>query len=516
MFLDSKDVDPKLPMQADVCIVGGGAAGISLAVELAGTPLSVVLLESGGLEPEPGGEDIHRVVPGRRLALGHDPTRPLYFGGNTNHWAGNCRPLEEVDLAPREWMPHSGWPMQWSDLVPYYERAQTLSGLQNFRLYDPEVCRPQLEHPPLDVDPDVLVTRMMHICPVPSFAELHRERLESADNLRVVLHARATGLLPESGGGRIAAIEAVRRDGESFRLEADTVVLAAGGVDNALLLLDAGRSLACEPSARGLVGRFFMEHWYVDVPLGGWDRGLDLALYNWDSRAPQNVEGAAVWAQLTLSEKLTRETHVPGLSLWFLRLPRSSPSVTALRRMAASVLGRVPPEPSTDLRLLMTDPAEVPRYLWRRVAESREAPSEGHVLRVNFEQTPHRENRITSGDGRQPELLLGLTPREQEAHMRSLEIAADELGLDAARIVKQVKLMLEAGRVGFFWHHTGTTRMHADPAQGVVDAQCRVHGISNLFVSGSSVFPTEGTAAPTLTIVALALRLADELRLGTV
>ena len=95
--------------------------------------------------------------------------------------------------------------------------------------------------------------------------------------------------------------------------------------------------------------------------------------------------------------------------------------------------------------------------------------------------------------------------------MGSLKTAAEEIGLDAARVVKQARLMLGAGRVGFFWHHTGTTRMHDDPAQGVVDADCRVHGVSNLFVAGSSVFPTGGTAAPTLTIVALALRLADHI-----
>ena len=100
-------------------------------------------------------------------------------------------------------------------------------------------------------------------------------------------------------------------------------------------------------------------------------------------------------------------------------------------------------------------------------------------------------------------------------HMESLRAAAEQLGLHTRRVVRQARLMFEAGRVGFFWHHMGATRMHTDPAQGVVDADCRVHGVSNLFVAGSSVFPTGGIAAPTLTIVALALRLADRIQQKT-
>src|SRR5262249_59529093 len=140
------------------------------------------------------------------------------------------------------------------------------------------------------------------------------------------------------------------------------------------------------------------------------------------------------------------------------------------------------------------------------------------VLRVQLEQPPDARNQVflstardTAGQPR-PELRLSWTEQEEHAHARSLRIAADALGLDGQRLATTMQAMLRSRQVGYFWHHMGTTRMAVDPREGVVDADCGVHGVSNLFIAGSSVFPTGGTAAPTLTIVALAVRLATHLR----
>jgi choline dehydrogenase-like flavoprotein len=519
VFLDGRQVDLDRPVEADVCVVGAGAAGISIAAELVDSHLSVVLVESGGFEAESDSPSAYHVVPGKRLTLGVDQRLPLYFGGNTNTWAGNCRPLDDVDFERRDWIPYSGWPIKREDLVPYYERAQALSGLKDFRWYDLDAVTPYLEHPPLDVDSGLLATRIVHTCPVPSFARLHRERLEGAADVRVLLHAHAVGMEVDKRGERVDAVQIVASDGRRGRVEAGTVILAGGGVENARLLLCSGGSRGLG-NEFDLVGRFFMEHWFVELPLGGWDTEADLSLYDFDSGAPDHVDGVRVWAQLALSENLLRQRRVPALSMWFRRLPRTSPSVAAVRRLGASMLGRAPVEVTTDLRLVSTDPAEVPRHIARRLGRRGSPGPEGNVLRLQIEQTPHPENRLSlasaagpSGE-RMAELALRLRNDELKAHMESLRIAAEAIGLNAGRIVKQARLMFDAGRVGFFWHHMGTTRMHADPAQGVVDTECRVHGLTNLFIAGSSVFPTGGIGAPTLTIVALSIRLADRVRQG--
>jgi choline dehydrogenase-like flavoprotein len=519
VFVDSQDIAEQSVIQTDVCVIGAGAAGIVLALELMESAgVDIVILESGAAEPEDDGPSSYRVFPGRGLALGVDPSRPWYLGGNTNNWFGNCRPLEESDFEPRDWVPHSGWPIRRADVAPYYERAQAVLGLGEFGWYDLEQSRPHLSRPPLDVDPNVLDTRIIQTCPVLSVAERHRQRLELAENLRILLRVRALRLHTNAAADRATAVEVARADGGRLRVEAETFVLAAGGIENPRLLLASDNVL---PNGLGnhhdLVGRCFMEHWYVDVPLGGWDGGLDLDLYQFQSDPLQLVERTRVWAQLALADDLLRRERAPGMSLYFFRSPRTSPSVLAAKRLKASMIGRAPFEPATDLRLLLTDPLEVTRHL-ARPSSDEGAPSDGYLLRVQLEQTPDSDNRVRLSSSRDafgvrtPELDLRLGPDELRAYERTLAIAADELGMDSSRIVKQFRLLLGAGRCDFFWHHMGTTRMADAPEAGVVDADSRVHGVSNLFAAGSSVFTTGGIGAPTLTIVALALRLADRIK----
>jgi choline dehydrogenase-like flavoprotein len=518
MLVDARDLPQGGRASADLCVIGSGAAGIAIALQFADTPVRVIVLESGGLTAEPGGQGIHEVVarPTPRLAV--DPSRMRYFGGNTNHWAGNCGPLDEADFEPRDWIPHSGWPIRKSHLLPYYERAQEVCGLSDFSWYDLEACRPHLSHPPLDVDPAKLVSKVLHTCPVTSFADRHRRRLETTDSVRVWLHAHAVSLKTNARGDQVLAVETSGADGRGSRIEADTFVLAGGGVENARLLL-ASNDVSRDGlgNDRDLVGRFFMDHWYVDIPLGRWGETLDLALY--EGRQP--VRGASVWCQLVLSEALMRSERMAGLSLWFQRTRPDALSVEAARRLMASLHGWASAEePFTDLRLALSDPGGVARHVLQKLSGRGDLgpPPEGYALRVQLEQKPDPQNRIrlSSESDRfgqaRPELALRLGADERRRHARCLQIVGAELGLNGPRLARQLELLLGGGRLGFFWHHMGATRMHSDPEHGVVDSDCRVHGVSNLFVAGSSVFPTGGTASPTLTIVALALRLAAHLR----
>jgi len=517
MFVDSADLSGGGTMQADLCLVGAGAAGIALALEFIDTPIQVVVLEGGGLMAEPNGRGIYQVIPRFPSELSVDASRGWYFGGNTNHWNAHCRPLDAGDFTAREWIAHSGWPISRQQLVPYYERAQAVCGLCEFHWYDLEACRPHLQHPPLDVDPATLASKVVQTCPVQRFADLYRHRLAAAENVRVVLHARALRLETNAASDHVRAVEFAAKDGRRMRAEAGRFVLAVGGIENARLLL-------CSNAVRGnglgndhdLVGRFFMEHWYVDIPLGRWADAHDLDFYD----VPQPVGAARAWGHLVLSEEIARRERMAGLSLWIRRLPSVAPSsdgMVAFMRKRAQLR-----QPLTDLLLALNHPGNrVGLALAPLGGRGAVSPlRKGYVARVQLEQAPDRENRIRLSLDRdrrgQPEaaMTLRLTDAERRSHLRALRIVGAVLGLDGKRLARQLQLRLDAGRYGFFMHHMGTTRMHRDPRQGVVDADCRVHGISNLFVAGSSVFPTGGTAAPTLTIIALALRLADHLRYG--
>jgi choline dehydrogenase-like flavoprotein len=535
MFVASRrDLSAESTVSADVCIVGGGAAGISLARELIDSPLEVILLESGGLLPAPEGDHAYEVVAGNPPRLARDGSKAWYFGGNTNYWYGNCRPLDDGDFRARDWIPHSGWPLDGTELLPYYARAQSTSGLSDLGWYDLEACRPYLSHPPLADVGAALETRIVQTCPVLSFAARHREQLDAAENVRIVLGSHVLRFMTNAEGTRVSAVEIIDGEGQRSHVEADVFVLASGGVENARLLLSSNDAdKAGLGNDNDLVGRFFMEHWFFDFGLSGWNGG-DVGLYERQLGRDAQYDGledvgdARIWAQLALSDELMEKDRLPGLSLWFLRTPVSNPpSVAASKRIARSVLGRPGSgQPMTDARLALTDPGEVPRYLLRRAgARLRNrrdgdglASSPGYSLRAQIEQVPDPENRIrlsAAGDRfGQPraELALRVTDEQRQEHARSLAVAGDALGLDGARLARQLLLMVDGGYDSFFWHHMGTTRMSNDPRQGVVDDRCRVHGVSNLYVAGSSVFPTGGTAAPTLTIVALALRLADEIK----
>ena len=512
-------------MKTDICVIGGGAAGISFATTFCDTSTQVVLLEGGTLVPEVDSRNIYRVVPGTRPILDVDPSRSWHFGGNTNHWFGNCRPLDTADFAHRDWIPYSGWPISRHELLPYYERAQQVAGLGDFGWYDLDACRLHLEHLPLDIDEAVLETRVLQTCPVPSFAELHHRRLEASSNVRILLRTQALRLKMDGRGDRVGAVEAVDLDGNRLHIEAEVFVLAAGGVENARLLLCSD-----EPNHNGLgndhdlVGRFFMEHWCFDIRLGAWKSG-DLELYHGlpaggvgtvGAGGLQAVGDARVWAQLALSEELMQDERLPGLSMWFPLVVTDALSVQATRRLAKSVIARRRSEqPLTDVRLFLTDPVEVSMHVLRKFHRGGEEPRAGCSLRVQLEQTPDPENRIRLSSTRDrfgrplAELELRLSAAARQDHIRSVGVAADAVGLDGKHIARQIRLMLDTGLFDFLWHHLGTTRMDDDPTRGVVDANCQVHGTANLFVAGCSVFPTGGTAAPTLTIVALALRLAD-------
>lgn len=339
MFLDAR-ARPGDSARADVCVVGGGAVGIALAVELANSSRHVVVLERGGQTPQPDDRHIYTVVPGTTLRLGTVDKKPFYLGGNTNHWFGNCQPLDASDFEQRDWVPHSGWPMRRDDLVPYYQRAQHLCGLGEFLFYDADAIRALLAHGPANVSQAVLETRIFQACPVLSFADLHRERLAAAQNVQVMLATHVMRLKANRNGDRVIAVETVRADGRPLHVEADTVILAAGGVENVRLLLCSNdRVPAGLGNAYDLVGRFFMEHPFFPLDLADWKPGKEFRLYVGRPERVgrdellQTVGNARVWAQFVLSDQMKSAHRLPGIGLWFRPVPFIAPGGSALYRM---------------------------------------------------------------------------------------------------------------------------------------------------------------------------------------
>lgn len=261
MFLDARGVADGATLDADICIVGAGAAGITIARELRGGPLSVLVLESGGLRNDARTQDLARGEISGHAYPPLESARVRVFGGSTTHWSGWCRPLDPVDFERRPAVPHSGWPIDYDDLDVYYARAQSICQLGPYE-YGGRHWADATAASLLPLEGGAFETSVFRFSPPTNFGRVYREPLARARNVRVLLHANATRIATSENAARVERLHVATLSGRRFEVRARRFVIACGGIDNARLLLasDVGE-------ADGAVGRFFAEHPHAPVAL---------------------------------------------------------------------------------------------------------------------------------------------------------------------------------------------------------------------------------------------------------
>ena len=522
MAPDARELDDGHVLECDLCIVGGGAAGITLARAFAGSRIEVCLLESGGLEYE---EQVQELYRGANVGLPYfdlDICRLRLFGGSTNHWAGRCRPLDELDFEARPWVPLSGWPLARAELEPHYRAAQELCELAAFD-YAPEPwLGPGQEALPFD--PAKVVSRVWQFSPPTQFGAAYREALETAPNLTILLHASVVDIEANAAGSEVLGLEVRTLTGNRLTARARAYVLACGGLENPRLLLAANRQVnAGLGNQRDMVGRCFMEHPHLNAARALVVDPAVLAFYTRGQGAAA-ATGTEVVGCLNQSAERQRALEVLNFDALFTVDNIGDSGYAALRRLwNAAEQRRWPEDLSGDLWQALIDLDDTAAGLLGRfgVREYR-ADNASFLMWCSAEQAPDPDSRVRLGDAvdalGMPRIALDW--RLSELDKRSLQAGHQAVALELGRTGLgrlQIDDWLLADLTGWSpeleggHHHMGTTRMTIDPSQGVVDPTSRVHGIANLYVAGSSVFPTCGSANPTLTVVALALRLAEEL-----
>lgn len=497
MFINSRELDPGRRIETDICIIGAGAAGITIAREFIGTSTQVTLLESGGLEPE---EQTQALYDGDNIGLPSFDlhiNRLRYFGGTTNHWAGHCRPLDAIDFRQRDWIPHSGWPLSREELDPYYRRAQPVVGLGPYEYENLDFWQNELKLPELTVDENRLITAVYNQSPPTRFGKKYRQELEKAKNINVYLHANVLEIEVNDTARQVSGLRVSAIGGPEFSVSAKTYILATGGMENARILLLSNTTVpAGLGNDNGLVGRFFMDHILlrpgVDVSLSNPD--VNLTLYQYRHR----IKGGNMFAILASPQKLLEKEKLTNFRIHLMKASK-------IKRMP---MGRIFPKLDGTHGSLENSPA---------IKDNTD-----HVdLHLVLEPVPNPDSRITLSDKKdvfgQQKINVNwqFTDRDLGHAYRAMELAALEFGrMGIGRAYGSLFVHkdrwpqnLEAGR-----HHCGTTRMTDNPKTGVADKNCKVNNISNLYLTGSSLFPTIGYANPTLTIVALALRLADHIK----
>jgi choline dehydrogenase-like flavoprotein len=537
LFIDLSAQAGSKETEADVCIIGGGAAGITLARALASSTLKVVLLESGRFRLDPKTQDLYK---GESVGLpygGLDETRFRYFGGSTNPegWGGWCRPLDPIDFETRSWAPHSGWPFSQSALDHYYRQAQVICEVGPYD-YDLESWRRHIG-PELHVFPlhsDRVETQLAHLGPPTRFGVRYREDLRGPRNVKVYLGANVLEILATPDGSEATGVLAVSFEGNRLHVRSRIVVLAAGGIENArLLLLSGGANSKGLGNENDVVGRFFADHPRLEMgtlELSG-DRGLPelydpFYKFRRRKRSLHDVyDLRLVSGSLNLTDGFQRQEGLLNYRTWI--LPKwpgdDSDEIQALKRLYIAMKERTLPRDTmaADLRSVLSHPRLVSSWAYGRLARPKRLVQGIKLVNI-LEPEQRPDSRVMLSDQvdplGQPRVRLDwqVGPLVRRTLAKAHEAIDEDLrSSGVGRLVDPFKEDDEERfrkHLNWVWHHMSTTRMHDDPDQGVVDANTRMHTMSNVYVQGSSVFPTPGADMPTLTIVALALRLADHLR----
>ncbi len=542
MIEDLRDFDADRHLHVDLCIVGAGPAGITIANEFIETGLRVCLLESGGLAEEPDTQALYRGE-----SVGHpvrlEEGRYRVFGGSSTRWGGRSATLDDIDFVPRAWVKNSGWPFTRSELLPYYERAKVANNYKAPWIPDGEVPRalgiklPEFRsgnvvpfvwrYAAPDIRRSLKTYLTLSYGRVFDWGRAHHARLKASQTIHVLLHANMTAIIGSETGPVVEAITASALNRRSITVTARSFVLCCSGIENARLLLNAPEPVLRRINAFDTIGRYFSQHprgpiatLHADPRIAG-RLQRSFTIFRRPRRAPIRYE---IGFALSEAAQRTHQLLNASAAIYY-EASDASPWEAGKRIREAVKTGAVDGRLCADIATALTGAPSVAQNLGRRFMLGRSVilPNPYMQILIDLEQEPDPCSRITLSDRtdvlglRQVKVDWRISEMERRTARHFADFIGQELrqaGLGEARPaawLTDTKPVEESDLWGN-WHFIGATRMSSDPRNGVVDGACRVHGLDNLYVAGCSVFPTGGHANPTLTIVALAIRLADHLR----
>lgn len=524
MIVDSSELPSDAVITADICIIGAGAAGISIAQSFFSSSLTVALLEGGGMEYEEESQELYKGI-NKGFPYPLEGSRARYFGGTTNYWAGHVRPFTDNDFDGKPWIGVEGWPITKSDLDDYYQHAFNIcmhgTGQDQWDIaywFKKHGITSSL----MDEDKFKVIIEQVMQRSQPSFVSFgtyFKNSLEKSDNVIVYLHSNVIELNTNESGNAIVSCSAYSKTDKQFSVKAKYFVVACGGIENARLLLVSNSTIKSGiGNQKDQVGRYFCDHPHANLGtfiMSGKPQAIEkLFRYN------ETPSGSKYVGEIELPKKIQKKHKLTNTFMRLLpKVPHSSDgTLSAWEILDNAKKGNVPDDILYHIGNVIT---EIDTLVERQYYKlSQKSPQRHYKIFMITEPVPTYESQISLIDAKDKfgKQQIGLNWQLNDIDKKTLLFASKTFATEMGRLGLgrvQLKTELENEWPNYLWekhHHLCTTRMARNSSSGVVDKNCKVFSTKNLFIAGSSTFTTASTAPPTLTIVALALRLAEHIK----
>jgi choline dehydrogenase-like flavoprotein len=564
MKINANELSNKQEIISDVCIIGAGPAGMSLANEFLNSDLKVSFLESGG------SKYIHQVQMLSQGPLsGHlyepqETTHLRQIGGTANNWilqmtddeyGYRYTPLDEVDFEQRDSLPYSGWPITKKELDPYYARAHATCGVGQYDYTAKYWARGKFQ--PLKLDESRVYNSVFTFGPTKKFTDEIPKKITQSSNLTLYHQATVVELLCDESGSHVTTAVVRMFDGKEIYFKAKQFIISSNALQTPRLLLNSTKT-----HKKGIgnqhdnVGRYFMDHNLV--PSGNFYPHDPKLINEMGFYDMQGVDGTTVLGRMNLNADLVKKVGLRNMAVMLFPIEWSQVDLDAMNSVNALKLPdfhlktapRYPIDVAKHLMRLVSKPKDLLIHLrnifrgrnrlfraiyeylrygvpislglgrggWSRMANNEGKYNKFELLAI-VEQSPNPENRLTVTEEKdelgcpKAKLHYICSDEDIESVKKAQKIFGEMLEATGLGRYEPAKVSAEVMKTLTGLHHMmGTTRMSNDPKNGVVDANCCVHGMHNLFIAGSATFPTGGYANPTLTNIALSIRVADKVK----
>ena len=497
MIIDFNTEKPE-SLSFDFCVIGAGAAGTYLASKLTAYG-RVCLLEAGGEDYSENSQKNYegKSIGSHHLTHGLDGSRLRFFGGSTNCWAGGCGKFDELDFRKRDWIANSGWPIELKDLNEHYSRVKKFLEIDEEKSVLARFSAPS----PFEI-------RTLGYTEKKLFNELFIKDFSESRDLTLILNFNAVKLI--SLQNRISKVSGRNYQGDEIGITSKYFVISSGGIASTNFL-QRNEGIVNQKSRKNL-GIYFQDHPIAPAATLILNKPLNLSV-------AQDYWGQQIEPFFILPEKIQREKRLLNCAIQIYEEPAQlSKSTVSALKIYKKLKGNNVTTSFEDIKRLVSNPLAVIKDLRNR--KNRE--NLVYTMRFQLEQSPNPMSKLTIEESENNEAtyspILDWNFTQLERHTLDVNLAyfASYILEKRIGILKLDWQLLEHNNSLPFalrggQHHSGSARMAASEKDGVVDKNLKVFGTDNVYVCSSAVFPTNSWVNPTLTILALADRLATHL-----